>query len=125
MAEILDKSGMPLGGSNKATEAFKGVVDAANSAKTFHIGKYENYKCSCGCQLFTTAVVIKKVPAIDLGEILNEDVPLPIEQIPVWVCTKCGEVAPFIKEDKDSMKIIKRLLREDQTEEKEQEETKS
>lgn len=113
MSELLDKNGNVLGGtSSKATEALKGIVDAANSAKTFHIGKYENYKCSCGCQLFTTAVVIKKVPAIDLGEIINGDVPLPVEQIPVWVCTKCGELAPFIKDDEDAMKIVKRILNE-------------
>lgn len=101
-----------------SADEIKGAIGAAaNNLKSFHIGKYDNYKCECGCQLFTTAVVIKKVPAVDLGEILNEDVPVPVEQIPVWVCTKCGELAPFIKNDEGSMKVIKKLLNENKTEE--------
>jgi len=118
MSEIIDiMNSKPSGGAQALPDETKGALGAlSGNRKTFHVGKYENYKCECGCQLFTTAVVIKKVPAIDLGEILNEDVPVPIEQIPVWVCTKCGELAPFIKNDEDSMKTVRKLLKETEQE---------
>jgi hypothetical protein len=38
----------------------------------------------------------------------------------VWVCTKCGELAPFIKQDEGSMKVINKLLMKDTEPEKEQ-----
>lgn len=121
MSEIIDLTGgKTSGGAQGSPEMFKEIVDGANSRKTFNVSKYKNYQCECGCQLFTTAVVIKQVPAIDLGEILNEDVPLPVEQVPVWVCTKCGELAPFIKQDEGSMKVISKLLMKDTEPEKEQ-----
>lgn len=114
MADIIDiNTGKASGGPQSAPEHLKEILDNANQRKAFNAGRYPNYQCSCGCKLFTTAVVIKKVPAIDLGEIAKGDVPLPIEQIPVWVCTKCGELAPFIKDDPESMKIINKLLQEE------------
>jgi hypothetical protein len=118
MPELIIPGNNASAGAQVSSDAVKGAIGAAaNNLKSFHVGKYDNYKCECGCQLFTTAVVIKKVPAVDLGEILNEDVPVPVEQIPVWVCTKCGELAPFIKNDESSMKIINKILREDKSEE--------
>jgi len=115
MPELIIPGNNASAGTQSSSDALKGAMGAAaNNLKTFHVGKYDNYKCECGCQLFTTAVVIKKVPAVDLGEILNEDVPVPVEQIPVWVCTKCGELAPFIKNDESSMKIINKLLKKEE-----------
>lgn len=118
MPELIIPNGASAGGNS--SDAVKGAIGAAaEGKKAFHVSKYENYKCKCGSQLFTTAVVIKKVPAVELGEILAGDVPLPVEQIPVWVCTKCGELAPFIQEDEDCMKIIKKLLKEETSQEPE------
>ena len=91
MPELILPNGASAG--DNSSDAMKGAIGAAAETKK--------------------AVVIKKVPAVDLGEILAGDVPLPVEQIPVWVCTKCGELAPFIQEDEDSMKIIKKLLKEE------------
>lgn len=120
MAELILPGNNASAGAKDSSDALKGAMGAAaNNLKTFHVGKYDNYKCECGCQLFTTAVVIKRVPAVDLGEISKDDVPVPIEQIPVWVCTKCGELAPFIKNDESSMKIINKLLGEENKNNKE------
>lgn len=114
MSEILDiKTGKPSSGSSIDPDVQKSIIDSANTRKTFYAGKYENYKCECGCELFTTATVIKKVPGIDLGEITAEDQPFPLMQIPIWVCAKCGEIAPFIKNDEESMKLINKLLKKD------------
>ena len=113
MSEIIDLKTGKASGSGIGPDVQKELIDAANSRKTFYASKYENYKCECGSELFTTATVIKKVPGVDLGELTNDEQPFPIMQIPVWVCAKCGEIAPFIKNDEEAMKVINKLMKKE------------
>lgn len=116
MPEILDiRTGKPSSGQEISPELQKDLIDMANQRKTFYASKYPNYKCKCGCELFTMANVIKKVPGADIGELTNDDTPVPLAQYPVWVCVKCGEVAPFIQDDEESMKIVNKLLMKNET----------
>lgn len=84
--------------------------------------KYPCETCpSCGGKLWTAAFAIKNIPAVDLGEISNKDVHVPFEQVPVFVCAKCGEIAPFIKSDEKAMEMINKILSDPEPENQEPE----
>lgn len=52
--------------------------------------------CSCGCKAFIPATGFKEIPGILLGSGTQNQI-LPIQGL--FVCAKCGELAPFIKDD--------------------------
>ena len=96
-----------------------GVYPNAPSAelpkpKPIKLSDHPNEKCpKCGCELFTTAVVIKDIPSIAMGVIGSETITYPVEQYPILVCAKCGEIAPgMLREEKYKM-VIDKLIGND------------
>lgn len=78
------------------------------------LSDYPNEKCpKCGCELFTTAVVIKDIPGIAMGLIGSETIAYPVEQYPILVCAKCGEIAPGMLRDEKYKMVIDKLLGND------------
>lgn len=116
MAKIIDfRTGEAIeptssSSTSEQKEEFKKVInqaEAGNNRKRVAVDKYPSYVCpKCGNDLWVQAMVVKKIPAIEFGQISNEDVPMPLAQMPILVCSKCGEIAPFIKEDKELMKAL-------------------
>lgn len=53
--------------------------------------------------------MIKKIPGVLVGQADQKDVNIPIREFPVLTCAKCGELAPFIKSDKEFMKEFDEL----------------
>jgi len=61
--------------------------------------KYPSIKCDkCSCETFTQAVILKRIPGIEVGTGTEDQ----IINLPVFVCTKCGEI---MKEDRELYKI--------------------
>lgn len=48
-------------------------------------------RCSCGCKLFDTKTMVRKVSRFLFNTALNQDVILPI---PILTCSECGEILP-------------------------------
>ena len=48
--------------------------------------------CTCGNRFFVQASVLKKLSALMSPTRNDEIVPVPL-----WICSKCGEPAPFFK----------------------------
>lgn len=63
----------------------------------------ETVKCTCGNNTFIAAMAFKKVPGILLGTGSESQI-LPIQGL--MVCSKCGELAPFCKEDKGLTELL-------------------
>lgn len=79
--------------------------------------KYPNIKCSCGCETYIQAFILKKIPGIVAGT-GSED---QIINLPVFVCSKCGEI---LEDYKEIYKLDKYAEAED-AEEAEQTKSKS
>jgi len=47
----------------------------------------DNYKCDCGCEVFNSVVVLKKLSALQSPSGKEELIP-----IPVFCCVKCSKV---------------------------------
>lgn len=63
----------------------------------------ETVTCSCGCKAFLPATGFKKISGLLVGS------PRPYELLPIqgiFVCAKCGEIAPFCKEDKGLCELL-------------------
>lgn len=58
--------------------------------------------CKCGCKAFLSATAFKEIPGILVGNPTPQI--LPIQG--VFVCAKCGEIAPFVKKDKQLCEIL-------------------
>lgn len=59
--------------------------------------------CECGCKVFVPGTAFKKVPGFLTGQGLTPTF-LPLQGI--MVCAKCGELAPFCKEDERLQKLL-------------------
>lgn len=95
------------------------MLAKAGTKKTLHLTDYESEVCpKCGSKLFTTAIVIKDIPGVAVGRIESKTVPMPIDNFPVYVCAKCGELAPAMHSDPELNKMVKKLLGEEESEEK-------
>lgn len=98
------------------------VINSLGNKKTLHLTDYESEVCpNCGSKLFTTALVIKDIPGIAVGRLESKTVPMPIENFPVYVCAKCGELAPAMYSDPELNKLVNKLLGE--TDDKKETET--
>jgi hypothetical protein len=60
--------------------------------------KYPNVKCECGNEVWLQGVVLKQISGLELGTGTKDQ----LIDIPVFYCSKCGEVFP---EDKKIYKI--------------------
>ena len=69
----------------------------------------ESEVCSCGSRVFTHGAILKKVPGFMVGA-GTDTVMMPIE---VFVCAKCGELAPSIKEDPMMENLLEGKKREE------------
>lgn len=62
----------------------------------------DNEQCDkCGSYFFRETTVLKKLSALMSPTGKEELIPLPI-----WVCDKCGEPAPTLKNNKNYTKIV-------------------
>jgi hypothetical protein len=70
--------------------------------------EYPTTKCSCGNEIFTAGVMFKEIPGIAVGS-SNEKEYVPIK---VFVCSKCGKLAPQDAEfiEKESKQIKTNLI---------------
>ncbi|WQJ53583.1 MAG: hypothetical protein [Wendovervirus sonii] len=59
--------------------------------------KYDNIKCSCGCEIWQQGRIIKRIPGIEIGTGTEDQ----ILDLPVFYCAKCGRILP------DDAKIYK------------------
>lgn len=81
---------------------FSEIIDGANINKDrpqINPAEYESIVCDkCGCALFRSAIIIKKIPGLLLAS------PRETENVPddIWVCNNCG--AP-IKEAREFYKL--------------------
>lgn len=60
-----------------------------------------NIVCKCGCKTFTEAVVLKKMSAL-----VSPTGKESIHPIPVFVCTKCGEIPTEFLEKNNAKAIL-------------------
>jgi DNA-directed RNA polymerase subunit RPC12/RpoP len=75
---------------------------------------YPSVVCdNCGCEVFSPAMVFKRIPGVVAGSGTEES----LCPIPVYICSKCGELMPDYKktvqkteENKDSKTIQTVLL---------------
>ena len=72
MSDIIDLSAKPISTSNNDFEV-----------------------CECGNKIWTQGIILKKVSSL----ISQSGVP-EVMPIPVFLCSKCGEIAPMLKNDK-------------------------
>lgn len=72
---------------------------------------YPSVKCpKCGGCLWTTSYIVKDIPGIILGDATRKIIQVPLKEFPVITCSNCGELAPFIKDDKEFMKVYDDLV---------------
>lgn len=65
----------------------------------------ETIKCpKCGGITFRPSIVFKKIPAVMVGEGAGYKL-LPFNQ-GIFVCEKCGELAPWLKDDPALSKLL-------------------
>lgn len=77
----------------------------------FDITTYPNEKCDkCGCFLFKSAIILKKIPGVALGA-GTEEITYPVK---VFVCSECGEI---LLNDRKDLKL-KEFKEDKQIEEK-------
>jgi hypothetical protein len=57
--------------------------------------------CECGNKIWTQGLIIKKISALLSQSGTEEFMP-----IPVFLCSKCGELAPMYKNDKKFNELI-------------------
>jgi len=92
--------------------------------QTLRLSEYPSYKCGCGCQLFTYAYVVKKIPGLFIGQPDMKEAPVPADMLPVMVCSKCGELAPFLKADKGFMEAYAKITKDPDSDKKPSDEKK-
>jgi len=73
-------------------------LSGINTAKM--VVESPNVVCECGCKIFVPAVALKKVSAL-VSPTGKEE----IIDIPVYICSKCGEI-PQVYKDKPNYKMI-------------------
>lgn len=62
--------------------------------------EYPDVVCDkCGCNTFSSAFVLKKIPGLLLGT-GEKEIEYPLS---VFICTKCGEI---LKRDKELLKMV-------------------
>ena len=57
--------------------------------------------CECGNKIWTQGIIIKKISAL-----LSQSGEEEIMPIPVFLCSKCGELAPMFKKDAKFNELI-------------------
>lgn len=58
--------------------------------------------CTCGNKIWMQGYILKKISSL-ISQTGREET----LTIPIFICSKCGEVAPMIKNDEKFIKIIK------------------
>lgn len=86
--------------------------------QTLRLSDHPSYKCGCGCQLFTNAYVVKKIPGLLIGNPDMKEAPVPVDMLPIMICAKCGELAPFLKDDKNFMEAYAKITQDPDPEKK-------
>lgn len=61
----------------------------------------KNCVCKCGCRVFTEGYVVKRISSIYTGTGKEELYP-----IPVYICSKCGEIMSEFMEKSGSKRIL-------------------
>lgn len=56
--------------------------------------KYQNIQCQCGCETFVQAYILKRIPGIVAGTGSDDQ----ILDLPVYICSKCGEILDDYKQ---------------------------
>lgn len=116
MAGIID----PRTGEMIGTSQDKDVINNLNQPKSVKLTDYPSEVCpKCGSKIFTVGYVIKDIPGVEVGMLDKKTVPMPVERFPIFVCAKCGELAPMMDEDDEMKDALKKLLETDKSEDKE------
>lgn len=84
-----------------AIENANELMDSMNSVGNINPFEYPSQKCECGNEIFINGVIFKEIPGVLVGSKDKEIIP-----VPVYVCSKCGEICPSQK------KIIEELKKE-------------
>ena len=56
--------------------------------------KYPNEKCKCGCEVWNQGFILKRIPGLELGTGTEDQ----FIDLPVYYCSKCGEILPQYRE---------------------------
>lgn len=56
--------------------------------------KYPSIKCKCGCEVWDQGVILKKIPGLEVGNGVEDT----FIDLPVYYCSKCGEILPEYRE---------------------------
>ena len=68
---------------------------------------YPTIKCDkCGCKTFISGVILKKIPGLALGTGAEDQ----LINMPVFICSKCGEV---FKDDRELYELDKEEVKEE------------
>jgi hypothetical protein len=92
--------------------------------QTLRLSEHPSYECECGCKLFTNVVVVKKIPGLLVGNPDMKEVPIPVDMLPIMICSKCGKLAPFLKDNKEFMEAYAKITKEPDSEKKPSEDKK-
>ena len=56
--------------------------------------KYPNIKCECGCEIWNSGVILKRIPGLEIGQGTEDQ----FLDLPVYYCSKCGKILPEYRE---------------------------
>lgn len=68
-------------------------------AKTTNTNNIE--VCECGNRIWTQGIVLKKISSL-----ISQSGTPEVMPIPVFLCSKCGELAPMLKNDKKFIDLL-------------------